>query len=151
MITKLKKTAETLAQKLGRLPTPPELAKAMNMSAERLKELDSRIIKTSSLEAPMGEEGEEQIKDLIEDENIESPEQGISRTLDKERIVSLLDHITERERNILDMRFGLNKQKPHTLAEVARKLKVSRERIRQIEEVALKKLRKLVTVQGENL
>lgn len=151
MITKLKKTKETMMQKLSRSPSNAELARAMNMSMEKLKQLDSWITKTSSLEAPVGEEGEEQIKDLIEDENAASPEDGISRILDKERVVSLLDHITERERKILDMRFGLHNQKPHTLAWVARKLNVSRERIRQIEEVALKKLRKLATAQEENL
>lgn len=150
MITKLRKTNETLSQTLGRLPNSPELARAMNMSAEKLKQLDSWITKTSSLEAPVGEEGEEQIKDLIEDQNTESPKDGISRTLDRERVVSLLDHITERERHVLDMRFGLHNQKPNTLAAVARKMKVSRERIRQIEQVALKKLRKLATAQ-ENI
>ncbi len=147
MIARLKKNNEALSQKLGRVPSPAETARKMKISMERLKKLNSWITRTSSLEAPVGEEGEEQIKDLIEDHSAEHPEQGISKMLDKERIVSLLDHITERERSVLDLRFGLHNQKPHTLAEIARKMDVSRERIRQIEELALKKLRKLAAAQ----
>lgn len=147
MISRFKKTNETLMQKLSRSPSATELAKAMNMSIDKLKQLNSWMTKTSSLEAPVGEEGEERIKDLIEDENAASPEDGISRILNKERVVGLLDHITERERKILDMRFGLHEQKPHTLAGIAKKLNVSRERIRQIEEGAIKKLRKLAASQ----
>lgn len=151
MIVKWKRINETLTQKLGRSPTLPELSKAMSTSAQKIQQINSWISKISSLDAPVGEEGGEQIKDLIEDTNVESPEKGISVRLEKEMIVSLLGRISERERRILDMRFGLHDKKPHTLAEVAKKMKVSRERIRQIEEVALRKLRKLVTVQDKDL
>lgn len=148
MVSRWKKTNEALTQKLGRAPNTVELARAMKMPLAKLQQLISYISKTSSLDAPIGEEGEDQIKDLIEDTSSESPEAGISRAFNKERVLNLLDHINARERKILDMRFGLNNQKEqHTLAEVAKKMKVSRERIRQIEEAALKKLRKLAATQ----
>ena len=150
LTAKWKKSNESLTQKLGRSPSDTELAKALNVPAKRMQQLNSWLTKTSSLETPIGEEGEEQIKDLIEDTATESPEKGVSRTLDRERVISLLDQISERERQVLDLRFGLHDEKPHTLAEVAKKMKVSRERIRQIEEVALKKLRKLATEQERN-
>ncbi|TAN59822.1 sigma-70 family RNA polymerase sigma factor [bacterium] len=150
-LAKIKKTREALSQKLGRVPNRDEVAKAMRIPEDKLRKLDSWVTKTSSLEAPIGEEGEESIKDLLEDETLESAKDALSKVLDKERVVGLLDRITEREREILDMRFGLHNKKTHTLAEIARKLKLSRERIRQIESLALKKLRKLALMQEANL
>lgn len=147
MNAKLKKTNESLTQKLGRAPSDTELAKALKVHPQKMQQLDSWLTKTSSLETPIGEAGEEQIKDLIEDTTTESPNQGLSRTLNRERIIGLLDHISERERKVLDLRFGLQDEKAHTLAQVAKKMRVSRERIRQIEEVALRKLRKLAAAQ----
>jgi RNA polymerase primary sigma factor len=148
MVSRWKKTNEALTQKLSRAPNTVELARAMKISVLKLEQLISYISKTSSLDAPIGEEGEDQIKDLIEDTSSESPEAGISREFNKERVLNLLDHMNPRERKILDMRFGLDGQKKqYTLAEVAKKMKVSRERIRQIEEAALKKLRKLAATQ----
>ena len=146
-IYKWKKANESLSQKLGRLPNDDELAKAMKVTVKKLKQVSSWVSKTSSLEAPIGEEGEDKVRDMVEDTNAESPQEKISKVMDKERISGLLDHMTERERRILDLRFGLQDEKQHTLAQIAKKLKVSRERIRQIEKVALKKLRKLVSAQ----
>ena len=146
-IYKWKKANESLSQKLGRLPNDDELAKAMKVSVKKLKKVNSWVSKTSSLEAPIGEEGEDKVRDMVEDTNAESPQEKISKVMDKERISGLLDHMTERERRILDLRFGLQDEEQHTLAQIAKKLKVSRERIRQIEKIALKKLRKLVSVQ----
>lgn len=150
LIAKWKKTSESLTQKLGRFPNEDELAGEMKVSTAKIKQINSWVSKTSSLDAPIGEEGQEQIKDLIEDTNVESPEAGMSRSLEKERVSGLLDYITPRERRVLDMRFGLHDEKPRTLAEVAKKMLVSRERIRQIEEIALKKLRKLATAQDND-
>lgn len=147
MLARLKKTTEALTQKLSRKPSLDELARAMKMPLSKLHQLNSWVSRTSSLDAPIGEEGEDQIKDLIEDTSSESPEAGLSRTFNKERITNLLDHMNERERMVLDMRFGLNDQKPHTLAQAAKKMRISRERVRQIEEAALKKLRKLAIAQ----
>ena len=146
-IYKWKKANESLSQKLGRLPNDDELAKAMKVTVKKLKQVSSWVSKTSSLEAPIGEEGEDKVRDMVEDTNAESPQEKISKVMDKERISGLLDHMTERERRILDLRFGLQDEKQHTLAQIAKKLKVSRERIRQIENIALKKLRRLVSVQ----
>ncbi len=146
-IYKWKKANESLSQKLGRLPNDDELAKVMKVSVKKLKQVSSWVSKTSSLEAPIGEEGEDKVRDMVEDTNAESPQEKISKVMDKERISGLLDHMTERERRILDLRFGLQDEKQHTLAQIAKKLKVSRERIRQIEKIALKKLRKLVSAQ----
>ena len=150
-IYKWKKTNESLSQKLGRLPNDEELAKVMKMSLKKLKQVNSWVSKTSSLEAPIGEEGEDKVRDMVEDTNAESPQVKISRVMDRERISGLLDYMTERERRILDLRFGLQDEKQHTLAQIAKKLKVSRERIRQIENIALKKLRRLVSVQEKDI
>ena len=150
MTAKWKKSRESLTQKLGRAPTPTELSKALNVSGKRLQQISSWSTNTSSLDAPIGEEGEEQIKDLIEDTNAASPEDTMAKTLIRERVMALLDHISIRERKVLDLRFGLHDEKSHTLAEVSKKMKVSRERIRQIEVVALKKLRKLAATQEKN-
>lgn len=143
IIAKWKKTNESLAQKLGRSPTLTELSKAMNVSLKKLKQVHGLITTTSSIDAPVGNDGEEQIKDLLEDLSAVSPEDGISKIFDKEMILGLLDLISVRERKILDLRFGLDSGKPQTLAKVAKKLKISRERVRQIEGIALKKLHKL--------
>lgn len=148
---KQRRASEALSQKLGRSPSEKELARVMRVPEERLKQLNSWISKTSSLEAPVGEEGEERVQDLVEDEKAESAKDALSKVLDKERVAGLLDRITGREREILDMRFGLHNQKPRTLAEIAKKLKLSRERIRQIETIALKKLRRLAALQEANL
>lgn len=149
LISKWKKTNERLSQKLGRIPSAQELAKAMDVSVERIRQINSWITKMSSLEAPIGEEGEDQIKDLIEDITTESPEARVSMALDKERISGLLHNVNKRERMILDMRFGLSDGSTYTLAQIAKKLDVSRERIRQIEEAALKKLRKIANNQDK--
>lgn len=148
LITKWKKTRERLTQKLHRVPTDQEIAKKLRLKKDKIDQINFWMSSsTASLEAPIGEENESQIADLIQDENSASPDQGISDLLDKERVNGLLDMMSERERRILDMRFGLENNKPHTLAEVAKKLGVSRERIRQIEESALNKLRKFVKLQ----
>lgn len=151
LVVKWNKTNERLSQELGRVPALEEIAKAMNISIKKARQINSWITKTSSLEAPVGEDGKDQVKDLIEDTNTESPEAQIAKTMDKELLNELLSRAKERERKVLTMRFGLSDGKPHTLAEVAKKLKVSRERIRQIEEIAIKKLRKLANEQEKNL
>ena len=151
LITRRKKTSESLSQKLGRIPTPGEVARAMDVSIKKIRQIASWVSKTASLEAPVGEDGQEQVKDLLEDTNTESPESGMSKVFDKERIVALLGRMDQRERHIMALRFGLHGEKPHTLAGIAKKLKVSRERIRQIEKVVLRKLRKLAAAQEKEI
>lgn len=148
LISKWKKTKELLSQKLKRLPTDQEIAKKLKLSENKVTRINFwTSTSTSSLDAPVGEEGESQVIDLVEDQSATLPDAGIEHMLNKERMVNLLDRMNSREREILDMRFGLANGKSHTLAEVAHKLGVSRERVRQIEEEALKKLRKFVEEQ----
>lgn len=148
LLTKWKKTKEQLTQKLHRQPRDEEIAKKMRISRDRIEEINLWLsTKTSSLEAPIGDEEENQVLDLVEDESAVQPDAGVEQMFDKERVVNLLEKMSDREREILDMRFGLAHGKTHTLAQVAKKMGVSRERIRQIEEEALKKLRKFVKEQ----
>jgi RNA polymerase primary sigma factor len=148
LISKWKKTKEVLSQKLKRLPTDREIAKKLKLNENKVTQINFwTSTSTSSLEAPVGEEGKSQVIDLVEDQSATLPDAEIEHMLDKERVVNLLDRMNSREREVLDMRFGLADGKSHTLAEVAHKLGVSRERIRQVEEEALKKLRKFVEEQ----
>lgn len=148
LIAKWKKINEALAQRLKRPPSNEEVAKKMKVTLETVERIVSWLAtKTSSLEAPVGEEGGSEVIDLIEDEKAVAPDEKIEHLLDRERIDSLLDRMAPRERMVLDMRFGLVDGKSHTLAQVAKKLNVSRERVRQIEETALKKLRGIMQTQ----
>lgn len=148
LIAKWKRKKEQLTQKLKRIPTNQEIAKRLRLSKDKIEQINFWMLTTtSSLDAPIGEEDGSQVSDLIEDRAVQAPDAEIEHILDKERVKSLLEIMTVRERQVLDMRFGLVNSRPHTLAEVARKLGVSRERIRQIEEVALKKLRKFIREQ----
>ncbi len=152
LITKWKKNKERLSQKLKRVPSNEEIAKKLKLSPEKMGQINFWMSSTtSSLEAPIGEDDENQISDLVEDRNAVPPDAGIQRLLNRERLDNLLEIMSEREKGILDLRFGLTNAKPQTLAEVAKKLGVSRERIRQIEEVALRKLRKFVLSQEKEL
>ncbi|MCG8429686.1 MAG: sigma-70 family RNA polymerase sigma factor [Candidatus Omnitrophica bacterium] len=148
LITKWKKKKEQLTQKLKRTPTDQEIAKRLRLKKDKVEQINFWMSSsTSSLDAPIGDGNESQVADLIEDQNAVSPDEGIVQLLNKERVENLLEMMSERERMVLDMRFGLQSTKQHTLAEAAKKLGVSRERIRQIEEAALKKLRKFVKQQ----
>jgi RNA polymerase primary sigma factor len=152
LITKWKKTKEQLSQNLKRPPSDIEIAQRMKISKDKIEQINFWLsATTSSLEAPVGEEGESQLLDLVEDETAVSPDAEIGHFLDKERINSLLRTMSAREKEVLEMRFGLTDGKTHTLAEVAKKLGVSRERVRQIEEEVLQKLRKSVKLQERGL
>ncbi|MDP2939042.1 MAG: sigma-70 family RNA polymerase sigma factor [Candidatus Omnitrophota bacterium] len=150
-ILKWKRTSEQLQQKLKRPPVTAEIAKKMGVSVAKVRKLGSFTTKMASLEAPIGEESKGQVKDIIEDENLIAPDEELEHFFNKERTVDLLGLMNKRERHILDLRFGLSDGKPHTLAEISRKLGVSRERVRQIEEVALKKLRRFIKQQEGEL
>jgi RNA polymerase primary sigma factor len=153
LIAKWKKKREQLSQKLKRVPSNEDIAKRLKLSKDKVEQINFWLsTTTSSLEAPIGDESESQISDLIEDQTAQAPDAHIEHFLDKERVRNLLGIVIgKREREILDMRFGLADSKQHTLAEVAKKLGVSRERIRQIEESALKKLRKFVEQQEKEM
>jgi RNA polymerase primary sigma factor len=148
LITKWKKTREIMTQKLNRVPLDQEIAKKLKLTKPKVEEINFWLAtKTSSLEAPIGEEDESQVIDLVEDETVAPPNAEVERFLNKERVDNLLERMSERERKVLDQRFGLIDGKPHTLAEVAKRLGLSRERIRQIEEEALRKLRSFIEQQ----
>lgn len=150
LMARWKKVKERLSQKLKRPPSDEEIAKKMKLSKGKIGQINFWLSsQTSSLEAPIGEEDSSQVQDLIEDETAVSPNSEIKQFLIKERIDNLLEKMSDRERIVLDMRFGLADGKTHTLAEVANKIGVSRERVRQIEEEALKKLRRFVKEQAE--
>lgn len=150
LIAKWKKTKELLAQKLKAIPADEEIARKMKISRDKMEHVKFWLsTSTASLDAPIGEEEESQVMDLIEDRTSKSPDTEISRIMDKERVQSLLGITGKREKQVLDMRFGLHDGKQHTLAEVADKLGVSRERVRQIEEQALKKIRRFVRQQDK--
>lgn len=145
IIAKWRKTKERMSQKLKRVPSDLDIAKKLKIPRDKIEQINFWMTtSTSSLDAPIGEDSEGKISDLVEDETSTQPDSGIEHLLDKERVDNLLEIMNDREREILDMRFGLADTKPHTLAEVAKKLGVSRERIRQIEEAALRKIRKFV-------
>jgi RNA polymerase primary sigma factor len=150
LLTKWKKTKEQLTQKLHRVPSDEEVAKRMRLPKERIEEINLWLsTTTSSLEAPIGEEDENQVLDLVESQTAVQPDEAVEKIFDKEHLAGLLGdiRISDRERQVLGMRVGLTGGKQHTLADIAKKLKVSRERVRQIEEEALKKLRKFATDQ----
>jgi len=148
LLHKWKKTQEELSHKLKRVPTNEEIAKKMGIPKEKIEEITSWLSSTTlSLEEPVGDDEESQVKDLVENQKVESPDKDISRLIEKERIDNLLEKMSSREKEILDMRFGITDGRTHTLAEIAKKFGISRERVRQIEEQALKKLRKFIKEQ----
>lgn len=140
-IAKYMKTRNKLRQIIHRDPTRHEIAKKLRMSIAKVADIEMWIEKKSSLEAPVGDSGESQLSDFIKTTGYTNTEREIEIFFQHEHILALLDSVKERERRVLDLRFGISDGKPHTLAEVAKELKISRERVRQIEEAALKKLK----------
>ncbi|MBU1090605.1 MAG: RNA polymerase sigma factor RpoD/SigA [Candidatus Omnitrophica bacterium] len=152
LISKWRKKKEQLSQKLKRIPSDNEIAKKLKLPKNKVGEITFWMSSTtSSLEAPVGDEEDSQVSDLLEDKGAVSPDFTVEKLFDKERLDNLLELMSEREKQVLDLRFGLAESKPHTLAELSKKLGVSRERVRQIEEAALKKLRKFVKKQEKEL
>ena len=150
LISKWIRKKEELSQKLNRMPTEEEVGKRMKLSREKVEKIRFWMTTTtSSLEAPIGEDSEDSISSLIEDESSQAPDTEIEHLFDREKVASLLGLMPDKERNVITMRYGLLDGKPQTLAQVAKKLKLSRERIRQIEEIGLKKIRKLVKTQDK--
>ena len=148
-IFRYKKAYESLTHKLKRKPRTGELAKKLQIPVSKVKDLEKSISKMSSLEAPIGDDGESQIKDILQDENTASPDQQIELFLNRERTDSYMGMLNERERKILDMRFGLSDGETHTLAQIAKVLGVSRERVRQLEASTIKKIRQIIKEQKQ--
>ena len=140
-INKLIRVSRQLLQELGREPSPEEIAEAMNMPVERVREILKISQEPVSLETPIGEEEDSHLGDFIQDDNVPVPADAAAFTLLKEQLVEVLGTLTEREQMVLRLRFGLDDGRARTLEEVGKEFKVTRERIRQIEAKALRKLR----------
>jgi RNA polymerase primary sigma factor len=140
-INKLIRVSRQLLQELGREPTPEEIAEEMNMPVERVREILKISQEPVSLETPIGEEEDSHLGDFIQDDNVPVPADAAAFTLLKEQLEEVLDTLTEREKKVLTLRFGLEDGRARTLEEVGKEFNVTRERIRQIEAKALRKLR----------
>ena len=147
---KYRKAVEALTHKLGRRPQPGEVAKKLQIPVDKVKELDQAITKMSSLDAPIGEDGDGQVKDIIEDESLIAPDEQLEMFLNKERARDILNELDERERQIIAMRYGLADGETRTLAEIADVLKISRERVSQLEGAIIKKLRQIAINQDKS-
>ena len=140
-INKLIRTSRHLLQKNGREPTPEEIAKEMEISVEKVMEIQKIAQDPVSLETPIGEEDDSHLGDFIQDEDSPAPQDSAAYTLLREQLDEVMDTLTPREAKVLKLRFGLEDGKARTLEEVGREFMVTRERIRQIEAKALRKLR----------
>jgi RNA polymerase primary sigma factor len=140
-INKLIRVSRQLLQELGRDPTPEEIAKEMGMSEDKVRDIMKISQEPVSLETPIGEEEDSHLGDFIPDEDAPAPAESAAFTLLKEQLIDVLDTLTPREEKVLRLRFGLDDGRARTLEEVGREFNVTRERIRQIEAKALRKLR----------
>ena len=140
-INKLIRVSRQLLQELGREPTPEEIAAELDMPVERVREILKISQEPVSLETPIGEEEDSHLGDFIQDDNVPVPAEAAAQTLLKEQLDEVLDTLTEREQKVLRLRFGMNDGRARTLEEVGKEFDVTRERIRQIEAKALRKLR----------
>lgn len=140
-INKLVRAQRQLVQELGRDPLPEEVAELMNMDVEKVREVQKIAQEPVSLETPIGEEEDSHLGDFIPDEEILSPSDAATNTMLREQLISVLDTLTDRERKVLALRFGLDDGRTRTLEEVGQAFDVTRERIRQIEAKALRKLK----------
>ena len=140
-INKLIRVSRQLLQEVGREPSPEEIAEEMDMSVDRVREILKISQEPVSLETPIGEEEDSHLGDFIQDDNVPVPADAAAFTLLKEQLIEVLGTLTEREQKVLRLRFGLDDGRARTLEEVGKEFNVTRERIRQIEAKALRKLR----------
>jgi len=144
-LTTIRKVSLDLAHKLGAMPSRQEIAAAIEMPIEELDSVLRQSLTTSSLDAPIkADEGNSCLVDLIADSYTETPLELVQRSIDQEQLALWLSHLNQQEREVLSLRFGLDGHNRHTLAEIGRNLDVSRERIRQVELKALRKLRQII-------
>ncbi len=140
-INKLIRVSRQLLQNFGREPSPEEIAKEMGITVEKVREIQKIALEPVSLETPIGEEEDSHLGDFIPDDNAPSPAEAAAFSMLKEQLLDVLDTLTDREKKVLMLRFGIEDGRARTLEEVGREFSVTRERIRQIESKALKKLR----------
>lgn len=141
LLMRFKKVTENLTSTLKRKPRLNEIAKRMKLPMKRVKQLSKMVSGTTSLNAPVGEEGSTEFMDLIEDENMPTAVDELSNFFTQERIKILLEKMSKREQKILSLRFGLKDGVPHTLRDAAKHFGITRERVRQIESAAMRKMR----------
>jgi len=151
LLIRFKKVQEALAQKHKRTPSIQEIAKKMRRPVGKVKRLKEIVAKISSLHAPIGEDGSGEFMDLIEDESLSTSVDELATFLLRERIASLLEKMSTRERKILILRYGLKDGVTRTLDETAKKFGITRERVRQIEAAAMRKLRIYIKQQEKDL
>src|SRR6185437_7384155 len=140
-VMRIRRTTRQLYQDFGHEPTAHEIAAALDVTTERVRELTVWAEKIYSLDAPMSEDEENSIGDIVPDENTPSPSDAIERDMLRQDVRRVLDGLNPRERQVIELRFGLVDDHDYTLEEVGKRLKVTRERVRQIEERAIRKLR----------
>ncbi len=151
LLMRFKKVQEHLTNSLKRKPRLNEIAKRMRLPMKRAKQLHKMVSGTSSLNAPVGDEGSTEFLDLIEDETIVSAVDELSNFLTQERINLLLEKMSKREQKILSLRFGLKDGISHTLRDTAKHFGITRERVRQIESAAMRKMREMMVLQEKEV
>ena len=151
LLMRFKKVQDHLTNSLKRKPRLNEIAKRMRLPMKRAKQLNKMVSGTSSLNAPIGNEGSTEFLDLIEDENIVSAVDELSNFLTQERINLLLEKMSKREQKILSLRFGLKDGVSHTLRDTAKHFGITRERVRQIESAAMRKMREIMVQQEKQV
>lgn len=140
-MNKLTQASRRLQQELGREPSLDELSKVMHMSPERINEIRQMCMEPVSLESPVGEEDDSHLGDFIEDDSGSQPAEAVSQAMLRQQLMEILDTLSEREAKVLRLRYGLDDGRPRTLEEVGKEFNVTRERVRQIEAKALRKIR----------
>jgi RNA polymerase primary sigma factor len=151
LISRWRKVRDHLMQKLDRVPTRKEIAGIMKVPISKVRDIENLVTKPSSLNMPVSIDSTAELIDLIEDESVEPPQQLVDELFKSERIDKMLSYVDEREREILMLRFGLRGGEKHTLEEVAKSFGITRERVRQIEHTALKKIRARVKLEEDKL
>ena len=149
IISRYRKVTERLTQRLGRRPSSGEIAKAMKLPARKVREIEKITLHPASLDAPLGEEGTTEFIDLIEQSQASSAKDELSAFLTHEQVEDLLSRLTDREREVLSFRYGLKDGVTYTLGETAKFLGITRERVRQIQNSAEKKLHAFLASQEE--
>ena len=151
LLMRFKKVTEHLTNSIKRKPRLNEIAKRMKLPMKRVKQLSKMVSGVSSLNAPVGEEGSTEFMDLIEDESLVTAVDELSNFLNQERINGLLEKMSKREQKILSLRFGLKDGTPHTLRDTAKHFGITRERVRQIEFAAMRKMREIMVQQDKEV
>lgn len=151
VIAKWRRVRDGLMQKLNRMPTRKEIAEYMKVPVLKVREIENIVGKPSSLNTPVSLDGAAELIDLIEDDTAHAPDEQLAVVLRNDRIKNILEKLDERENRILTLRFGLNNEEMHTLEETAQQFNITRERVRQIEAAAIKKVRVQLALENDSL